>query len=286
MGYIQRQSRKNESVTICSIDPAPSLDDIFQTKISDQAQPVLRDRKFLAAEFDAMAQFRRWTDDLRARLQGALTTDDRGLHLDLTLDRNFLLALLDVIPPGVDEIFAVFQILELLQDGGRVIIDMAPTGHALEVLQTPTRLLAWSRLLLKTLAAHRSLPLARDAAVEVAALSQNVRELSAILRDAKRSSVVVVTLPEPLPTHETRALLVALGKLEAPVQCVFINRVLIRDADRCSRCKLALAWQAAALGTLRQQLRAKDLFVSQEMHESVAGARGLKKFTGKIWRLK
>lgn len=286
LAYLQRRSHKSGPVTICSIDPAPSLDDIFQTKIGDEPQPVLRDRRFLAAEFDAMAQFRRWTDDLRTRLRGALTSEDRGLHLDLTLDRNFLLALLDVVPPGVDEIFAIFQIFKLLQEGGHVVIDMAPTGHALEVLQTPGRLLAWSRLLLKTLAAHRSLPLARDAAVEIAALSQNVRELSAILRDPKRSSVVVVTLPEPLPTHETRSLLRALSNLEAPVQTIFVNRVLMHNAGRCSRCKLTMEWQAAALTKLRQQLRAADVLVSQEMSEPVAGARGLQEFTGKVWRLK
>ena len=286
LAYLQRRTHKSEPVTICSIDPAPSLDDIFQTKIGDQPRAVLRDRRFFAAEFDAMAQFRRWTDDLRSRLQSALTAEDRGVHLDLTLDRNFLLALLDVVPPGIDEIFAIFQIVKLLREGGYVVIDMAPTGHALEVLQTPGRLLAWSRLLLKTLAAHRTLPLARDAAVEIAALSQNVRDLAAILRDPKRSSVVVVTLPEPLPTYETRSLLRTLSKLEAPVRTIFVNRVLMHNAGRCSRCKLTMDWQAAALNKLRQQMRAGDVLVTQEMSEPVAGTRGLQKFTGKVWRLK
>jgi anion-transporting ArsA/GET3 family ATPase len=113
-----------------------------------------------------------------------------------------------------------------------------------------------------------------------------VRELSAILRDAKRSSVVVVSLPEPLPTHETRSLLRALSNLEAPVQTIFVNRVLMHNAGRCSRCKLTMEWQAAALSTLRQQMRAGDVLVSQEMSEPVAGARGLQEFTGKVWRLK
>ena len=147
----------------------------------------------------------------------------------ISLDRRFLLALLDVVPPGVDEIFAIFGILDLLRSGGRVVIDMAPTGHALELLRTPVRLLAWTRLLLKTLAAHRSLPMAQDAAVEVAKLSQNVRELASILRDAKRSRLVVVTLPEPLPDYETRRLLKDLQELDAPVGAVFLNRVLIGD---------------------------------------------------------
>ncbi|MGA2369238.1 MAG: ArsA family ATPase [Candidatus Korobacteraceae bacterium] len=147
MAYRHRKLVKSEAVTICSIDPAPSLQDIFAAKIGDELRPVLRDPKLLAAEFDAMGQFQQWASQLRDRLNQAMTGEERGIHLDLSLDRKFLLALLDVVPPGVDEIFAIFRILDLLRTGGRVVIDMAPTGHALEVLRTPERLLSWARLL-------------------------------------------------------------------------------------------------------------------------------------------
>ncbi len=116
------------------------------------------------------------------------------------------------------------------------------------MLRTPARLLAWARVLLKTLAAHRTLAIAQDAAVEIATLSQNVRELVELLRDSKRSSVMVVTLPEPLPDYETRRLLRALEALEAPVQAVFVNRVM-PDDSRCARCKLAAQWQAFSLAS-------------------------------------
>jgi arsenite-transporting ATPase len=214
-----------------------------------------------------------------------MTGEDRGLHVDVSLDRRFLLALLEVVPPGVDEIFAIFGILDLLRAGGRVVIDMAPTGHALELLRTPARLLAWTRLLLKTLAAHRTLPMAQDAAVEVATLSQHVRELSAILQDRRRSRIVVVTLPEPLPDHETRRLLRDLEGLNAPVGAVFLNRVLMSDAKTCARCRSARQWQAASIASLRQQLRGVEILVAREFDQTIAGADGLKRFTKDIWRL-
>lgn len=283
LAFHHRKIAKNEAVTVCSVDPAPSLDDVFATKIGDTPRPVLRDRKLLAAEFDALAQFRRWSAQLRSRLNDAMTGEERGVHLDLSLDRKFLLALLDVVPPGVDEIFAIFRILELLRSGGRVVIDMAPTGHALEVLRTPERLLAWARVLLKTLAAHRTLAIAQDAAVEIAALSQNVRELAAMLRDAKRCRLVLVTLAEPLPDYETRRLLHALNELEAPLGAVFVNRVLMDDIGGCARCRLAAQWQVASLASLR--LKGSEVFVAREFGEPIAGAKGLQQFTREIWRL-
>ena len=281
LAYRHRKLAQGDAVTICSIDPAPSLDDVFATKIGAAPRSVLGDRKLLAAEFDAMQQFREWSSQLRARLTEAMTGEERGVHLDLSLDRKFLLALLEVVPPGVDEIFAIFRILDLLRAGGRVVIDMAPTGHALEVLRTPERLLAWARVLLKTLAAHRTLAIAQDAAVEIAALSQSVRELASLLRDRKRCQVIVVTLPEPLPDYETRRLMSALGELHAPAGPVFVNRVL-RDAGDCRRCKLAAQWQAASLAKLRNF---GEVFVAPEFDQEIAGARALRRFTKELWQI-
>jgi arsenite/tail-anchored protein-transporting ATPase len=186
LAYRHRKISTGESVSICSIDPAPSLDDVFAADVGSMLRPVLGDRKLRAAEFDAVAEFQEWAGGLRARLDQAMTGVQRGVHVDLSLDRRFLIALLDIVPPGVDEIFATFGILELLNEKERVVIDMAPTAHALEVLRTPDRLLAWARVLLKTLAAHRTLVFAREAGVEIAKLSQRVRELSSILRASKR----------------------------------------------------------------------------------------------------
>jgi arsenite/tail-anchored protein-transporting ATPase len=281
-----RQTTKRDTVTICSIDPAPSLDDVFVTKVGDEPRAVLRDLKLLAAEFDAMLSFRDWTERLRRRLTDAMIGEQGGLHVDLSLDRKFLLALLDVVPPGLDEIFAIFRILDLLRGGGRVVIDMAPTGHALDLLRTPARLLAWTRLLLKTLAAHRAMPMARDAAVEIATLSQNVRELSSILQDGRRSNIVVVTLPESVPSYETQRLLNALRELGAPVRTVLMNRVLVGDFGGCARCGLAAAWQEFSLSNLRKRLVDTDILISREMNTPIAGGKALREFTSELRRLK
>jgi arsenite-transporting ATPase len=283
LAYHHCKFAASESVSICSIDPAPSLDDVFAAEVGSTLCPVLGDRKLRAAEFDAIAEFQQWAGQLRTKLDQAMTGEERGIHVDLSLDRKFLLALLEVVPPGVDEIFATFGILDLLKEDGRerVVIDMAPTAHALEVLRTPDRLLAWARVLLKTLAAHRTLPLARDAGVEVAKLSQRVRELSSILRDRKRCQIVIVTLAELLPDHETRRLLEALRELRAPLGAVFVNRVLM-DGKGCRRCTLVREWQAASLASLRKQ--SGEIYVAPEFETAIAGATALDKFTRRIWR--
>ena len=126
-----------------------------------------------------------------------------GLHVDLTFEKEVFAALMDVVPPGVDEVFAIFRILDLLEARHvSVFIDMAPTGHALELLRMPDRILLWSRLLLKSLAAHRTLALAQDVAVELAGLGQRVRKLLELMRDPRQSRAWAVMLPEPVPDRQ------------------------------------------------------------------------------------
>ncbi len=286
LAYHHRNRSPSDSVSICSIDPAPSLDDVFAANVGSTLRPVLRDRKLRAAEFDAVAEFEQWAGPLRTHLDEAMRGEQRGVHVDLSLDRRFLRALLDVVPPGVDEIFATFGILDLLHKNkkGRVVIDMAPTAHALEVLRTPDRLLAWARVLLKTLAAHRTLPIARDAGVEIAKLSQQVRGLSSILRDNKRCQIMTATLAEPLPDYETRRLLEALRELQVPLGAVFVNRVLM-DGAGCRRCSLVREWQAMSLAMLRKRLGNGEIYVVEEFDGPIAGAKALARFTRKLWRL-
>ena len=214
LAFHSRALRNGVHVTVCSTDPAPSLDDVFQKKIEDRMVHVLGDRGLGAMEMDAVSEFRRWAARIREQLSSGASMESGGLHVDLSFEREVFAALMDVVPPGVDEVFAIFRILDLLEaKPGKVFIDMAPTGHALELLRMPERILLWSRLLLKSLAAHRTLALAQDVAVELAGLGQRVRKLLEMMRDPKQGRAWVVMLPEPVPDRQTQRLLAAMKEI-------------------------------------------------------------------------
>lgn len=286
LSFHHRQERPQEGVALCSVDPAPSLDDVFGEDIGDELHPVLGDLKLRAAEVDAPARLRSWSAELSAKLNSAMAAENAGLHIDMSLDRRFILSLLEIVPPGIDELFAVFSIVRLLDSGDRVVIDMAPTGHALEVLRTPERMLAWTRVLLKTLAPHRKLTFAQDAAVEIATLSQRIRDLAAVLKDKARCRVAVVTLPESLPGRETQRLLRSLAELGAMVEVIFVNRVLIGDTLRCSRCSRERQWQRECLAVLRRQMRKAEIYLAPEFEGPIAGREALQQFTCELWQLR
>ncbi len=291
LGFQVRLSSR-KPVQICSVDPAPSLDDVFLEEIGDTPKAVLGDRGFRASELDSVALYKDWVAQIKGEIEGATTSESSGVHVDLSFERRLFSELLEIVPPGLDEVLAIFRIVEMEREasgrnaGAKVIVDMAPTGHALELLRTPERIMVWARLLLKSLAAHRKLALARDAAVRIAELELHARELSNALKSAKRARIFSVMLPESLPDRETERLLSDLGKMGLSTAAIFVNRViLVPDARNCRRCRSAIAWQESVLADLQRRYPEKEIFVVRNFVEEIAGRKGLQALTSELWRL-
>ena len=285
LAYERRQRRPHENLLICSTDPAPSLDDLFEHKVGSDPKPVLKDKHFAAVEVDSTAEFLAWSRKVKRIISQSLAMERGGLHVELSFEHEMISALLDIVPPGVDEIFAVFKLLDFIETRKlMLVIDMAPTGHALELLRTPERLVVWTRLLLKSLAEHRTLPLAQDLAVEVASISQRARELVALLKAKKRASFFVVMLPEPLPDRQTGRLLRNLRELGLTPEAVFVNRVLLAKESRdCPRCSMARSWQLATLSRL--QANKLTHYAVPDYLGHISGAAGLKRLTQRLWQI-
>jgi arsenite-transporting ATPase len=286
LGFNTRR-RSSAPVDICSVDPAPSLDDIFQSDISDEPHPVLGDPKFRASEMDSVAVFQAWARRVKETIDQATTAEVSSIHVDLWFERQFFTRLLESVPPGVDEILAVLRVVDLVRRrSSRVLIDMAPTGHALDLLRTPDRILVWTRLLLKSLAHHRTLALAGDAGVKIAELGKGVRDLSKFLKNPRETRVYVVMLPEALPDRQTERLIAELSKLRLSTGAIFVNRVLFKeDVTNCRRCLRRRQWQLKTLGRLSARYSQIPIYVVRNFPDEIAGRKALRSFTGELWRL-
>ncbi|MEO8725136.1 MAG: ArsA family ATPase [Acidobacteriaceae bacterium] len=279
VGFHTAEEHPQLMVSVCSADPAPSLAEVFAKPMGEARVPVAGRENLLACELNAQQEFRRWANPLQARIEHAFHTERRGLHVELAFEKDLFASILDIVPPGVDELFAVLRIADLAagKKEERLIVDMAPTGHALELLRTPARMLAWSRLLMKSLAPHRKLPLAQEIAVEIASVSQRVRTLEELL---SASQVWMVMLAEPLPDRESSRLQSDLDALGLSPGAVFMNRILVRESA-CLRCRRARAWQAKSLAGW-QRRPGQRIYIVPEFPSEIVGAARLKRFTRSI----
>ncbi|HVF58941.1 MAG TPA: ArsA family ATPase [Thermoanaerobaculia bacterium] len=237
-------------VLLLSTDPAHSLADVLGTPLDDSECPVPGAPPNLRArELDAPARYRSW----RRRLQGGL---DELLGAELALDRAVVEGLLEVDPPGLDELVAILDLADLAEgDGERlVVLDTAPTGHALRLLEMPALALAWDHALLAILLKYREVLGLGELAAELVELARGLKRLQAVLTDPARTRCVAVARAAELPRRETGRLLAALAGIGVAAPIVLVNALTPRAG--CARCRRAAAAERRQLAALGRELPA------------------------------
>ncbi len=99
-----------KQVLLFSTDPAHSLSACLQMEIGPR--PTLLFPGLTAVEIDAQAEFGKLKARYAEDLEQFLDSISRGF--DLTFDRVVLERLMDLAPPGLDEIMALTRIMEFL----------------------------------------------------------------------------------------------------------------------------------------------------------------------------
>jgi arsenite-transporting ATPase len=269
-------ARGGKRVLLLSTDPAHSLGDVLDVTLSDQPREVAE--RLTARELDAdrafaarREQYRRSVDELFDDLSG-------GARFDATYDRLVVQDLIDLAPPGIDELFALFAVADALQGGyDVVVVDTAPTGHALRLLEMPEKALGWVHALLAILLKYRRVIGLGDLARTLTATARELRELQELLRDPGRALFVPVTRAAGLPRLETERLLRALRRLGIPAGPVLVNALTPPGCDRCGRAAGAEAREIAAL-----RRRTPAMLAAPAVAPPPRGGRALLAF-GRTW---
>src|SRR5262249_42799681 len=159
--------------------------------------------------------------------------------------------ILDLAPPGIDELFGLLSILDASRSFDVIVVDTAPTGHALRLLEMPAIVRDWVQALLRVLLKYRSVARPGALASELVDLSRSVRELGSRLHDADRTRFVVVTRAAAVPAAETGRLLRQLRRMTVGVPAVVVNAMTLAPG-RCPRCRTVAAAERRALAAVRR----------------------------------
>ncbi|MDQ6887557.1 MAG: ArsA family ATPase [Gemmatimonadota bacterium] len=219
-------ARAERPALVVSTDPAPSVGDALDQAIGEEVMPVRGASGLFAQQLDAAAAFGRFRDDYGTRVTGVFDAL-MGASVDASHDRRVLSGLLSLAPPGIDELYALSALGETVGAGrySTVIVDPAPTGHLLRLLDMPRLALEWSHLLLRLMLRYKEIVALGDAAEQLLAFARRTRELAALLHDPSRAGLLIVALDEPLVRSETLRLVAAARAIEIPVLGVLWNRV-------------------------------------------------------------
>ena len=259
----------DKKLLVFSTDPAHSLSDSF----GEERLPNLDVMEIDPGKwFEELKQrYRSWTDELFASLSG-------GSRMEIKFDREAMRELVELTPPGIDEIAALGTISDLLdlERYQTLILDTAPTGHLIRFLELPQVALSWIRTFIKLLLKYKDVMRANEVAEELVALSKSIKKVIALLTDPERCEFVGVAIPERMSLEETADLAKSLEKLKVPLKRLLINGVV--PENNCKFCRTRRKMQEEVIGEFQLKFRRRsvEIFVAPQQPHEITGPNALR----------
>lgn len=265
---------------VFSTDPAHSLSDSFAEQIGELKKGVAGKKNLDAMEIDPgkwfeelKERYRSWTDDLFQSLSGRS-------GMEIQFDREAMRELVELTPPGIDEIAALGTISELLDEDryDSIILDTAPTGHLIRFLELPEVALSWIRTFMKLLLKYQNVVRANEVAEELVALSKSIKRVLTLLTDREMCEFVGVAIAERMSLEETVDLAKALDRLKMPLRKIVINGVVPEEAAKqCRFCRARRKAQLAVAEEFKTRLKRRsiELFTAPQQPYEITGAAAL-----------
>jgi len=233
------QAFPEERILLLSTDPAHSLGDVLQVPVTADATPLPLETNPTRSNLSVQAlDARSLLHQFKARY---------GDTLELLLERGSFVEAADLGPvwdlnwPGLDELMGILEIQRLLREGeaDRVVVDMAPSGHSLNLFALMDFLDRFLEALELFQDKHRAMQqafgrgLTADQADEFLQNTKNDLQAGrSLLQDQIRTACLVVSIPEPMSLVESQRFVTALGELGIPWGGVLLNRVVIASKDQ------------------------------------------------------
>ena len=236
-----------------STDPAHSLSVCLDHPVGPEPTPIAPG--LTAMEIDAQAELealrRRYASDLERTLASLLR------NLDLTFDREVMERILDLSPPGLDEVMALARAMEFLAGGAYhvFVLDAAPTGHLIRLLEMPELIDRWLKVFFGLFLKYRKIFRLPGASEQLVKFSKNLKRFRALLTDPARACLYAVAIPTEMAYAETSDLLAACARMKVSVPVLFVN--LATPESDCPLCSA---------------LRRRESRVERKFHETFPGA--------------
>lgn len=187
-------SRPDSRFTLISIDPAHTIGDVFALQKPPDNLTV--------ETIDTRAKWSRFKESLGKEIEeavAALTPQGFTNRHDAAVMEQ----LIDMAPPGADEMFAIMRLSDLMSDRSQsIVVDTAPTGHFLRLLDLPETAGAWVREFMRLLLKYRSIIPAGSLAEELIRASKALHNFTSTVRSS-RAAAILITRPEATVTAET-----------------------------------------------------------------------------------
>ena len=222
-------------ILVFSTDPAHSLGDSLAATVGDKITRIDTEGRLNALEIDSERHLEQFRQEYRESIE-AIFNRFAGGGVDVKFDGGVMRELITLLPPGLDELMALVEVMDLSDEYDHLILDTAPTGHLIRFLEMPDLARSWVKTILKLLLKYKGVMGLAETAQNLVTLSRDIRRIKEVLTDQEQCEFVAVTVPEAMGLAETRRLLERLDELGTRCRRVVVNMV-VPETD-CSFCRM------------------------------------------------
>ncbi len=228
-----KTAKKGHKTLVVSTDPAHSLGDSFDMKLS--SEPLKIAENLWAQEIDSLHEVEKGWGEVQKYLTTLFTAKTVR---DITTEEL-------TVFPGMEDLLSLIRILKYYKEKTYdvIIIDCAPTGETLAFLSFPDMLRWWMDKLFpmkrKALKIFKpiaepilGLPMPSDGVMgEIENIYNQLDEMRHILSDRAITSVRVVVNPEKMVIKEAQRSFTYLNIYDFNVDAIIVNRVIPEDVS-------------------------------------------------------
>ena len=260
------QQMPGKKILLFSTDPAHSLSDRLHVAIG--ARETVLCPGLDAFEVDAQAEFETLKQQYGDEVAGFFDSlTGKGVYVDLDFDREVMERIMDMSPPGLDEMMALTRVVELVQSGkyDTLILDTAPTGHLIRLLELPGLIQDWLRAFFNILLKYRKvfrLPRVMQLMVET---SKKLKALRALLVNPEKTNLYAVSVLTDMAFEETTDLMAACRRAGILVPALFLN--LATPPGDCPFCRARTQVESHVHTRFRQAFAKTAQAVVYRCHE-------------------
>ncbi|MCJ7501447.1 MAG: ArsA family ATPase [Acidobacteriia bacterium] len=251
------RNTSGKNVLLFSTGPAHSLSACLEVEIDSRPRVVMSG--LTAMEIDSQAEF----EALKKQYAGDIETflESVSSNFDLTFDREVLERILDLSPPGLDEVMALTRVMALLASGRHdvLVLDCAATGHLIRLLELPEIIDQWLKVFFDLFLKYRQIFRLTKFSQELVTMSKNLKRLRELLRNPARAALYAVSIPTDMALEETRDLVAACERLRISVPGVFLN--LVTPLSDCDLCSALYRRESLVQNKFQQSLSGRDVAV-------------------------
>jgi TRC40/GET3/ArsA family transport-energizing ATPase len=195
---------------------------------------------------------------------------------DIRFDREVMTEMLELAPPGVDEIMALNRIMDLRNEGAFdiFVLDTSPTGHLLRFLELPDLVRKWLKAFFGLLLKYKGVVRLTGAAEKALALSRNVRRIQETLTDPEKTDFVAATIPEAMGVFELERLIGALQAGKIPCRHIVVNKVVPKTD--CAFCSIKRAEQQDYVRKISSMFRDQTIVQAPLYPRQIRGIEDLR----------